>query len=454
MSSMMMLMLLFAVSNAGDLLDYTPTQAYWEMRDQRIVDSETMSAVLADGDATATDTLMAIRALGEVASAENAKPKVKADALKLLTPLAKSKEPFVGQYAKRSIAWLKGVEPEARQTLAAEAYDLDLALMPKDASVVGQMKITNGVGPISFAELIPDIKVDGQSMREMMSKEMLPGILQGVQMIGNARADLVTASVTLNDKDDVSFMVVARGQYDRVAVQIAMEDAAGNDESTSFYSVGEIEVIAIDNHDPMAILMPSDELFIVMFSEQRGTKLPIDAVAKKLGQADRKPLFDEVLAKQVDAVDREQSDIWMALRVTELMKEEREIREFLGAFDAGRATAVIDTDGIFDIKWVAEGGNEAAVKQTAGHIADQVKEGRSGLVREMDRSPEMKVMFEPLLKMMDSMKFEAEGKAMTGGMQVDSKIGGMLPMMMFGMAPRHHHGGDILVEDAVEDVGP
>lgn len=451
MSGMMMVMLLFGGSNAGDLLDYTPTEMYWQARDQRIVDVETMSAVFADDDATATDTLMAIRALGEVAIAEGAKPNVKADALKLLTPLVASNEPFVGQYAKRSIAWIKGVEPDAIKALSAEVYDLDLALLPKDASVVGQMKVSNGVNPINFVELIPDIKIDGESMREMMSQQMLPGILQGVQMIGNARADLVTVGLLLNDKDDVSFMLVARGQYDRVAVQLAMEDAVGDDEKASFYSVGEIEVIAVDNHDPMAILMPSDELFVVMFSEKRGVKLPIDAVAKKLGQADRKPTFDAVIAKQIDAIERDKADIWMAMRVTELMKEEREIREMLGAFDAGRATAVIDSEGIFDIKWSAEGSDEAAVSKAVQFIADQVKEGRSGVTQQMERRAEMKPMFEPVLKMMDSMKFVADGKAMTGGMKVDSKLGAMMPMMWLGMDMRHEHQA-FDVEEAVEEA--
>ena len=463
-SSLMMVMLLFGGSNAGDLLDYTPTEMYWEMRDQRLVDLDSMSAVLMDEDTTHTDTLMAIRAIGEWTMIQEADPDVQADpvdkakALKVLAPYVGSKDPFVDEYAKRSIAWIKGVEPDAAKALPAEVYDLDLALLPSDATVVGQMKITNGVGPINFAELIPDIKMDGQSMREMMVQQMLPGILPGVQMIGTARVDLVTTGVMLNDKDNVSFMLVARGQYDRVAVQLAMEEQfkkIGEENKWSFYSVGEIEVIANPNsYDPAAILMPSDELFVVLFSEQRGAKLPIDAVAKKLGQADRKPAFDAVIAKQVDAIERDKADIWMALRVTDLMKEEREIREMLGAFDVGRATAVIDTEGIIDIKWHAEGSDADTVAKTAEHITDQVKEGKAEIKEQMNRRAEMKVMFEPLLKMMDSMTFNAQGKTMTGGMKVDSKIGAMMPMMMFGIAPVHHNhnGGVEFAEDVLEEA--
>lgn len=454
MSAMMLVMLLLGGSEkTGDLLDFTPTQAYWEMRDQRIIDIETMSAVLSDDDATATDTLMAIRAMGEVASAENAKPGGKAEALKLLTPLTKSNEPFVGQYARRSIAWIKGDDPAPREALPADLYDLDLALLPSDATFVGQMKMNNGVGPIDLAGLIPDIKIEGQSMRDQMMQQMLPGLMQGVQMIGNARADLVTAGLVLNSEEDMAFMVVVRGQYDRVAIQMLMEDELGEDDDWSFYSVGEVEVVANpNNHDPVAMMMPSDELFILLFSESRGAKLPIDEIAKKLNQADRKPSFNEALAKQVDAIDRDKAGIWAAMRVTQFMKQERDVQEVFGAFDAGRAFAVRDAKGLLDIKWSAEGSDEAAVGKTAKFLTDSVQEGITEITAQKQHMPpEMKGMMDPMLDIMKSMEFKHEGKAMTGGMKVDPSVGMMMPMMMMGMSVgRHNHGG--IAEDAVEEA--
>ena len=60
---MFIILLLGGSSNAGDLLDYTPTQAYWEMHDQRVVDTDTMAAVISDDNATATDKLMAVYAV-------------------------------------------------------------------------------------------------------------------------------------------------------------------------------------------------------------------------------------------------------------------------------------------------------------------------------------------------------------------------------------------------------
>jgi len=449
---MMMVMLLGGGGNAstGDLLDYTPTQAYWEMRDQRIVDIETMSAVLRDDDATAADTLMAIRAIGELAEADDVKPNVKADVLKLLVPLAESKELFVGRYAKRSIAWIKKVEPEAYKAVPAQVRDLDLALLPDDASLVGQMTVVNGVGPVDLASLLPEMKVDGKSMREMMMQQMLPAVLQGVQMIGNARVDLVTAGVRLNKQEDVSFVVVLRGQYDRLAMQLAMEEQLGEDDDWSFYSVGEIEVIANpDSYDPVAMLMPSDELFVFVMSEQRGAKLPIDDIARKLQQPDRKPSFGEVLAKQVAAIDRGKADVWAAMQVTQMMREERDVREVFGAFDAARATAVSDAEGAYDIQWVGEGSDEAAVGKAAAFFSEKTKEGIAEITQEKQHMPaEMQKFMDPMVKMLESMNFKAEGKTMTGGMKIDPSVGMTMPMMMFGMNARHHHSE--AVEGAVE----
>ena len=178
MSMIMLLLLGGGGNNSGDLLDYTDVQAYWEMRDQRVVDLDTMSAVLADEDATPTDTLMAIRAIGQWVLIQEADPDVDADpadkakALKMLAPYVGSKEPFVDRYAKRSIAWIKGEEPEGYAPLPAAVYDQDLALLRSDSTIVGQLKMANSTGPVSLAEMIPDIKIEGESMRDQMMMQM------------------------------------------------------------------------------------------------------------------------------------------------------------------------------------------------------------------------------------------------------------------------------------------
>lgn len=464
MSAMLMVLLLGGGGQTGDLLDFTPTNNYWEMRDQRIVDMETMAAVLADDEATATDKLMAIRSIGEWVLTQEADPDIQADpadkaeALKALAPFVGSKEPFVDRYAKRSIAWIKGEEPEPYPALPDTVYDRDLALLPDDMTLVGQLKMKNGAGPVDLAMLIPDAKVDGRSMRDMMMQELLPGLLRSVELIGNARVDLVTLGMRLNSQEDFLIALVVRGRYDRVGVQVALEDEVGEDDNTSFYSVGDIEVVAVNNHDPFAMLMPSDELFILLFAEQREVKLPVDAVAARLQQPDRGPSFDDVLAEQVDAIDRDKADVWAALKVTALMNEERELRQVFGAFDAARAFAVADSKGVMDVQWVAQGANADQVGQAAAFLDEKVKEGIEEISREKTHMPApMQAMMDPMLEMMRSMKFKADGKTMTGGMKVDPKVGMTMPMMMIGMQPRHRHEARLEaaeVLEAAEAAGP
>lgn len=455
---MFMFLLLGGGNNTGDLLDYTPTELYWEMREQRVIDIDTMSAVLDNEDATTADTLMAIRAIGERILIIEADPDIKADpadkakALKVLAPLVKSKEPFMGQYAKRSIAWIKGQEPESRLGLAQEVIEQDLALLPGASTLVGQMKIANGVDPVDLASMIPDAKIEGRSMRDMMMSEMLPGLMQAVQAIGNARADLVTFGTNLESEDDVQIMLAVRGQYDRVAVQLAMEDAFGDDDDANFYSVDDVEVIAVQNYDPFAILLPSDNLFVLLFSEDREAKLPIAEVVKKIAQADRQPEFGVDLSKQIDAIDRTAADLWVAMKVTKLMKEERGMRDIFGAFDAARASAVRDTKGMLNVQWVGEGTGEAAVRKAAEFMTGQVQEVVAEMKAEKQHMPKpMQSMIDPMINMMASMTFEANGKSMVGGMKVDPNIGMTMPMMMMPMGAQHHHDHDF-AEDAVEEA--
>ena len=450
---MMEMMLIFMLlggggTQTGDLLDYTPTQAYWEFREMPVVDADTMSAVLNDDDASPTDRLMAIRTLGEIASGDDAKPADKANALNLLEPLVQSNEPFVGQYAKRSIEWINGVEPPARAALPAEAYDQDLALLPLGATHVGQMKMTNGVNPIDLAALFPDVRVEGESLRDAMTQEMVPGILEVLDKIGNARADLVTAGTTLHDEESFAFYLVVRGEYDRTALQIMLEDELGDDDDASFYSVGETEVVSVAGHDPIAMLMPSNEMFILLFSETRGVKLPIDEIAKKLQQPDRKPRFEIDVMEQVDAIDRKQADIWVAMKITKLMTEDRQANEIFGAYDAARVSATRDTEGVLDVKWFAEGSNEAATARSVDALEALMQEGITEMTEEKQHMPaEMQVFVDPIIEMLESMKFEQQGTNMSGGMKADPKVGLAMPMMMFGMSSRHHHP-DFAVEEA------
>ncbi len=455
MGESLIFMLMFALGSGGggDLLDFTDVQSYWQMQEQRVVDVETMSAVLADEDATPTDKLMAVRALGELSKAADAD---KQAVLKVLTPLVDSKEPFVGQYAKRSIAWVKGEDPEPRPKPSAKDLEADLALLPHTSQIVGQVRVDNGVGPVDWDVLFP--RMDRGEMAEMkqeMLREMNGMVGRLLGMIGNARLDAVSVGATFTGNGDDGYaMIVARGEYDRIAVQVVFEDIAeqeGDGDQFNFYSIGDIEVITIeDDWSAFAILMPSDNQFIFMVGDSDlGLKqYPIDETADLIQKGDAQLAFNETVTKHLKQIDRDKAEAWVAMQVPVVLRDEA--AEFFGPIESGRATAIRNTEGNYDVSWTGEGNDADALAAAVARMNAELAEGRAEIREEMARNAEMRALFEPFVEMMDSIKVESEGKTMNGGMKLPGNAGSMMPMMMFGMNVQHDHAvpADVVQEAA------
>jgi len=468
-----MFILMFALGGgpAGDLLDFADTQMYWQMRDQRIVDVQTMSAMLANKEASNTDKLMAIRAIGEQVLIMRADPEIKDDpavsakALEVLTPLVDSKEPFVGQYAKRSIAWIKGVDPEPRKQLTNKDIAGDLALLPHTSQIVGQMLVNNGVGPADWNALLPELKGEGAPNRQQMLGEIQQAVLQAAMMVGNARIDAVTLGAAFlgDHQDDGYAVIVARGKYDPVGVQIAMQQmleeqaGRGGDKRLSFYSIGEIEVIAMQSRwEHFALLMPSDEVAVLMFGEGNrngggGSVLPIGAVADLLNKGDAQLAFSKQLTAEIKKVDREKAGAWVAMTVPQVLKDE--LPDVIGPFDTAHAQAIADDKGVTEVTWKAEGADAAAIAKATKEMNEGIAEGRAEMQRSLASNPEMKPIFEPMIKMMESLHVEAEGEAMTGGVTLPEGGGMSLLQMMFMSMPDRAVPPDV-VEEPLEVAPP
>ncbi|MFN3167938.1 MAG: hypothetical protein ACE37H_12840 [Phycisphaeraceae bacterium] len=458
MSESLIFMLMFALGggNGGDLLDFGSTDIYWQMREQRVIDVATMSEVLDDDDAISADTLMAIRALGELGMVPDADPATKAQIVEKLTPLVDSKEPFVGQYAKRSIAWVKGEDPPARPKATQAQLDADLAILPHTSQVVGQMRIGNGVGPIDWNKLLPDMGENGPDRGEMIG-EISGMVAQAAAMIGNARLDAVTVGAQFfGNGDDGYAVILGRGQYDRIGLQIALQDMAeeqGEDSELSFYSIGDIEVIVSKSRwEQFAILMPSDEVFVFMVGESdQGSKMfPIDETADRLAKGDAQLAFSDIVTKQMKQVDRDKAIAWVAMQVPPPLRQE--VEEVFGPFEAAHASAVRNDEGDIDVAWKAEGSDAQAIDLAVAKMNEELAEGRVEIREEMARNPELKPMFEPLIKMMDSLHVEAEGKTMTGGIQVPGNIGAVMQMMFMGFARADHVEKDFAAEAVAEEA--
>jgi len=433
-------MFMFAISggHGGDLLDFMDTGFYWHTQDQRLVDVESMSEMLADPGTTSTDKLMAIRTLGEIGMTPAADADLKAAILKVLTPLATSNDPFVGQYARRSISWVKGADPGPRKRLTAQAIEQDLAILPHTSQIVAQLRVSNGIGPVDFSTLLPGLdRGEMLEMKQDIVKEVNRDAGQVVQMIGNARLDAITVGMTFfEDDDDNGYaVIVARGQYDRTAVQIAFQNIAKEEdegEGWSFYSIGDIEVITKDGRwNAFAILMPSDQQFIFMAGEHnQGIKLyPIDVTADLIRRGDAQPTFNKQVTAQMAQIDRDKADAWVAMQVPPFMKNEGDISQVVGPFDTAHAYAVTDAEGVIDVSWKAEGQDPAAIAEAVKVMNKGIAEGRAEVREEMVRNQEMKPLFETLVAMMDSLHVESDGKTMTGGVKLPGGLGAMMPMM-------------------------
>lgn len=415
----------------GELLDYVQTQRYWEARDERIVDITTMSAVLADAeDRPASDKLMAIRSLGELGKAQGAD---KQAVLKLLTPLVGSNEPFVGQFAKRSIAWVKGDDPPAYARPTAAQLTRDLAVLPASSMMVGQMKMQNKPGGVDLESLMPDFGQPAEQKQQMLD-EVHKTLIELATQIGNARIDAVSMGLHFTGNgDDAYAAVVVRGRYDRIGVQLAIEDMAKKEgEELRQYSIGEVEVIAPADEDEVAMLMPSDEVFIFLFGETSpDNPLPIEAVARAWGQPDAKPAFDEKVNAQIEQIDRDKADIWLALQPKGPLLTE--MGEVFGPYEAAHATATRDAEGGYDVAWQATGKTEEKVTGSIAFMRSMLDENIAEMKAQLqDVPPQFKQMMEPMLKVMESIKFQQDGKTMTGGMKLDSETL-LAPFLGFGM---------------------
>lgn len=417
------LMMVLGMGAGGDLLDYMSSDYYWKMQGVAVVNVEEMNRILDNAEANPTDKLMAIRSLGHLG--EDA-------SLAKLQPLVNSNEPFVGMYAKRSIAWIQGVDPEPIPGVTAEQLAMDVALLPPDATMAAQVRTLTGTGPVNWNTMLPNFPRDFGPDRAEMLEEINSGLYEVLSMVGNIRLDTITFGANFHqDEDDGTVYLIARGEYDRFRVIDTMKEM---DEEFKGYSVGDIEVLANDsNFEKVVFIMPSDNMMIMMINGGE-IALPIDELVDLVENGDALLAFDAEMKGQYDKIDRQAVRGWFITSVPPMFTQDNDMAEIFGPLEAARITATDAEDGkdLIEVSWVGEGKDEAqivaAVEILNGHLA----EGRAEIRQEFQAEPEMREMMQPFVTMMDSMQINADGKNMTGGMTLPMNIGVLMPMFMLG----------------------
>lgn len=420
--------LLLIVMNGGggtDLLDYVPTDTYFEQNSVLAVTAEAMTRIAQDQDAKPTDRLMAIRALGEMGDEAS---------LAVLEPLTDSAEPFVGAYARRSIAWIRGDDPEPVAPVDAELMDADLALLPSEVQIVGQSRgLTANTGPVDLKAMLSNLAAaSGESVDDMVN-QIAYQVLELVEVLGNIRLDTLTFGMSVREDGNGPgiVMVVARGQYDRSRLLQMFEE---EESDMAFFSIDDIEVASAtqDWGEQFVFMMPSDERMVFMFSEREGTQMPIDETAMLIQDGETEPALGGVLLDELEHIDRSATPIWMAMEVPAGFKH-GEAAEVLGAFDAVRMIGHANEAGDLVVDAWARGEDAGAVNQTVGVIRGYIIEGIEELSEEMQFDPAMAEMFGPIVQMLQSIEMTVEGTEVTGTMTLPNAGGGMMQMLFMGM---------------------
>ncbi len=350
--------------------------------------------------------LMAIRALGEMKAA---------GALPMLRGLLKSKEPFEADYAGRAVAAIEGQLYE-RPPLAKPGSDL--RLLPTGCAVVAQMEIgAGGAAERKAAGILAPIPGAGLDL-EALRDQVMELCIRTAERVGNIRIDRLTIGVAGDFDDDGAFIaVMARGLYDFKAVRALLKE-----EGVDQHRVDEMDFFSFD--DEFAVIPYSDSHFALVISESDERRAPLREVLAALKHPAGAPRFDKEIAGLVAGADTTQP-LWAVSRIT---KSYREV-DILTPFDTVTLSTKRGKDSVLDCTLVARGKDMEAVKGAA----ETVEKGIRELLAEMNEQPgELRMMMGPLPEVMKTIEVKRQDATVTiTGQMERSLLNPLLPMLMF-----------------------
>ncbi len=364
--------------------------------------------------ARAVRRLMAIRTLGELG---------KAEALPALRPLVESKEPFVAQYARRAIAAIEGRDYTA-PTVERAALEVDLRLLPPGCGLVGQTILTRRSFSIEQTlEQAGGNLPGGRDLGQIKTK-LTAGLLMVAEKIGNVRVDALTLGLAEDVGDNSGFVVVAaRGLYDADAVKAVLRQT-GAEVST----VNGVDVLKVDNE--FRLIPCSNERFVLVGGpRQQAMQVAMEPVTQAIQRPPAKRRFGPKMEKVLAGVDTAQP-LWVAARVTDAYR----VVPLFAAFESATLGAKMDAEGALVGALVAKGTDPAAVKSAADTLRKGIEEGIEELQQEAARMPFVK----PMLAVLKSLDVTTEGGTLTiTGTFEGSLMLPMMPMLMFSARAAH-----------------
>lgn len=384
------------------------------------------------GQAPMVDRLMAIRTLGEI----QYKP-----ALAELEKLAKSKEPFVAQYALRATAAINGKAPPAIQTPTAKDTEADLYMLPSSCSAVGQMKFA-GERAFDFPKLFDQLPKPNPKVSYAGSTQRLESLLTELAIrVGNFRIDAVTMGVAGDMGDKTGYVVlVGRGTYNAAAVRQALLDSLGNHEAKTIDGVEVLQPKAAADEtrsrsDGPALILPSNERIILLAGPSLDA-MPIKELAAAVKGGKGTLAENKSLGGLLAKADMT-GPIWGAIVPSESYKKEK----LFAPFDSILISSSCRR-GETTISATAKGADGTKVKEVVDYANDQIEKARLAMAPMGAAMP----MVKPLAEILGSLKAESSSETATATASfksesiTDTAIGQTLLMIMAQMAPRQPVG--------------
>ncbi len=357
--------------------------------------------------------LMAIRTLGEL------KHRPAAAVLKRLTA---SKELFVAEYARRALAAIEG-RSLAPPTVAPERLAEDVALLPKECSLVWQYTFAPGGGVLDWRKALTGLgPMVGNIDANQVIQQLLPKMVELADKLGNVRVEAFTMGVSGNVSGREGFVVmVARGQYDAKKAAAALKElmASQRGETTK---IGGLDVYLPDNE--FAVILASNER-VVGVAGPRHEQMPLEAVAKAIASGKGTLAENRELAAMIRAVDKT-GPIWGVAKMTEVY---RKSHPMLAPVTAAALSTKMTDKGL-SLVLTARGEDPNELATAAERFNTEVREVAEQMAKATQAMPPMR----PMVDFVRSLQAKPSGQAVrvTGRFAGSVAAAAMrLPTMLF-----------------------
>jgi hypothetical protein len=356
--------------------------------------------------------LMALRTLGELK---------KPEALPVLRGFLDSREMFVADYARASIAQIEG-KPVGRSRAAGTGNDV--WLLPAECRAVAHVELRSG-RPIDYAEAFKQMPLSAGQDKDVTIDFIANQALTTAEAIGNVRLDALTVGASGDAPEKSGFVVViASGAYDAAAL-----GALAKKLKIVFKTVDGKDVFQPDT-DTAAFLPSDDRLVLVAGGGEQDAPLAQMFAAMKSGKG--KLATTPEMVKLIAAVDTSQP-VWAAMQVTDAYRKAGVPEAF------EEATLVGERQGAGMRFRLRGNGNDAAkVKAASDQAFAAVAQSAKEIRRVMNVVPALRVMAD----LPDQVKITTNGVSakLTAELRESPVDSFLLPLMMTYGTPQKNNG--------------